>query len=258
MPPLTLSVCIIAHNEEENLSRALQSVRFADEVIVVDCESTDATAAIAARSGAKVFSRPNLRNLNANKNFAFDQATCDFIFCLDADEAIPEATAGAIRRIIESDPSKDAFFLPRRNYYFGRWLKHGGHYPDRQLRLFRRGKGRFPERHVHERLHVQGEVGKIPFPFDHFPYRTKEEAERKLHFYTDFEAKHLLAKGVHPNWFRSLQYLYFKPVMRFLGRYVFKSGFLDGKEGWEAIKMDMRNFRLRYRKLCRLERDESL
>jgi glycosyltransferase involved in cell wall biosynthesis len=257
MPPLTLSICIIAHNEEKNISRALESARFADEVIVVDCASTDATALIAEESGARVFSRPNLRNLNVNKNYSFNQSTCDFIFCLDADEAIPEPTAGSIQRLLENDPGKDAFFLPRRNYYFGRWLKHGGHYPDLQLRLFRRGKGRFPEHHVHEKLRVDGSVGKLPFHFDHFPYRTRKEAERKLQFYTEFEAEYLFSQGMHPNFLRSFQYLYGKPAMRFLRRHVIKLGFLDGRAGWEAIKMDMHNFRLSYSKLCFLAEEKN-
>lgn len=253
---MRLSVCIIAHNEETKLPRALQSVRFADEVIVVDCGSTDRTVEIAKDYGARVFSCPNKLNLNINKNYSFAQATSDFVFCLDADEVIPEATAAEISSIINGNPVETGFFLPRRNYFLGRWLKHGGQYPDWQLRLFRRGKGRFPERHIHERLQVDGSVGRLRHPFDHFPYESRDECQRKLNLYTSFEAVHLLENGLRPSPWRALQYLYWTPGQRFLRRYILKLGFFDGVPGLEAVKMDMQNFRLRYRKLCELSRSD--
>ena len=249
---MTLSVCMIAHNEEDKLPAALESVRFADQVIVADCESSDLTAVIARDQGACVFQRPNLVNLNVNKNFTFDQATGDFILCLDADEVVPQDTANEIREILENDPLESGFFLPRRNYWMGVWLRHGGHYPDWQLRLFRRGKGRFPEKHIHERLQIEGSVGRLHHPLDHFPYETREECLRKLEFYSSFEAKYLYQSGVRPSPIRAFWYLYWIPCQRCLRRYLLKRGFLDGAPGREAIEMDMQNFRLRYYKLKEL------
>jgi glycosyltransferase involved in cell wall biosynthesis len=251
---MTLSACLIAHNEEHHLGEALESVRFANEIIVADCESTDETALIAKAFGARVFSRPNLINLNVNKNFTFDQATGDYIFCLDADEIVPKETVREIREILRQNPSHSGYSLPRRNFFLGRWLKHGGHYPDWQLRLFRRGQGRFPQRHVHERLHIDGSIGRLQNPLDHHPYESFEECQRKLDFYTSFEAQHLYQAGVRPSPVRAFLFLLWMPGQRFLRRYLLKGGFLDGKAGWQAIRMDMRNFRLRYRKLCELTR----
>jgi glycosyltransferase involved in cell wall biosynthesis len=252
---MTLSVCIIAHNEEGKLPAALDSVRFADQVLVADCDSRDLTASVARNWGAFVFSRPNLANLNVNKNFLFDQATSDFILSLDADEVVPEETAREIQEVLADDPPQSGFLLPRRNYWLGQWLRHGGHYPDWQLRLFRRGNGRFPERHLHERIRVEGRIGRLRHPLDHFPYETREECLRKLEFYTSFEADFLFDEGFGPSAFCAFKYLYWMPAQRFLRRYILKRGFLDGEAGWEAALMDMRNFRLRYQKLCQRIRE---
>jgi len=249
---MTLSVCMIAHNEEGHIGEALESAHFADEIIVADCASTDETALIARAFGARVFPRPNLANLNVNKNLTFEQATGDYILCLDADEMVPKETAREILETIRRQPPEAGFFLPRRNHFLGQWLRHGGQYPDWQLRLFRRGKGRFPERHVHERLQIDGPIGRLRQPLDHFPYESPEECRRKLDFYTSFEARHLFHSGIRPAPFRALQYLYWMPAQRFLRRYLLKGGFLDGRAGWQAMRMDMNNFRMRYRKLCKL------
>ncbi len=243
---------MIAHNEEDKLAETLESARFAEEIIVADCGSTDATPIIARAYQVRLFSRPNLANLNINKNFTFDQAQGDYILCLDADEIVPAAAAQEIRELLHRPPREAAFFLPRRNYFFGRWLQHGGQYPDWQLRLFRRGQARFPEKHIHERLQVEGQTGRLHHPLDHHPYPTRTECQRKLDLYTTFEANFLFRQGVRPSVLRALQFLYWKPAQRFLRRYLLKGGFLDGRPGLEAALMDVRNFRLRYAKLRRL------
>ena len=255
---MNLSICIIAHNEEEKLGDTLESARFADEVIVVDCGSSDATPILARSFGVRLFSRPNLTNLNVNKNFAFAQAGGDWILCLDADEVVPEQTAEEIRGILAGNPRENGFFLPRRNHLLGRRLRFGGSYPDYQLRLFRRGKGRFPEKHVHERLQVEGAVGYLRSPLEHYPYVTKEECRRKLDLYTSFEADYLYKQNVRPSLLQAFRFLVWQPFQRFMRRYLFKLGFLDGRVGWCAIMMDMSNFRLRYLKLRRLVRQRGI
>ncbi len=248
---------MIAHNEEAKIGAALESVQFADEVIVVDCESTDSTAYIAREYQALVLTRPNSPNLNINKNYCFDQASGNFILSLDADEIVSEDSAAEIREIIKSNPPQNGFFLPRRNHYFGHWLKHGGHYPDRQLRLFRRGKGRYAERHVHERITIEPEIGRLRVPLLHYPYNSREEARRKLDFYTSFEAYYLYHRGHRPSLLNATKFLAWFPAIRLLRRYILKLGFLDGAAGWEAIQMDMRNFRMRYRKLCQIAQQHN-
>jgi glycosyltransferase involved in cell wall biosynthesis len=255
---MNLSVCLIAYNEEAKLPRTLESVAFADEIIVVDCESSDNTAKIAKSAGAWVYSRPNLVNLNVNKNFSFDQAKCEFILCLDADEIIPLNTAGELKSVILSPQPMAGYFLPRRNFWMGKWLKHGGQYPDWQLRLFRKGKGRFPEAHVHERLKIDGAIGKLHQPMDHHPYESLTDCLRKLDFYTDFEAKVLYETGLKPSISAAFNYLYWKPSQRYIRRFIFKAGFLDGKAGWEAMRMDMQNWILRYKKFEQLVEQQGV
>ena len=135
-----LSVSVIAHNEAHELPGCLASVRgLADERIVVDCASRDGTAAVARRLGARVFRRPNLHNLNVNKAFGVAQARGRWVLYLDPDERLTAPLRREIARVIRSGKSADAYEIPRRNFYFGRWLRWGGKYPDRQRRLFRRG-----------------------------------------------------------------------------------------------------------------------
>lgn len=232
-----IAVCIIAHNEEENLERTLSNLGWADEIIVVDCESTDSTGEIARRYTDRVFSRHNDPNLNVNKNFSFDQATSEWILCLDADEMVTGDLAGEIGRTVASGPPENGFFLRRKNTWFGRVLMHGGQFPDRQLRLFRSGSGRFPERHVHERLAVDGRVGTLQTPLEHFPYATVSQYLAKMDFYTTFEASRLLKEGksfTAAGLFIDMA----DGAWRFFRRYLLKGGFLDGWQGFAAACLD--------------------
>jgi glycosyltransferase involved in cell wall biosynthesis len=234
---VTVSACIIAHDEEASLPATLAALDWADEIVVVDCESGDGTAAVARRFTDRLYSRPNLANLNVNKNYAFAQATSEWILCLDADEIVSGELAREIGAVTSGGPAENSFFLVRENNWFGRVLTHGGHFPDRQLRLFRRGRGRFPERHVHERLEVKGSVGTLRTPLGHFPYRTVSQYLRKMDFYTTFEARHLLAGGASFSVGGFLASLA-RAKMRFFRRYVLKRGFLDGWQGFAAAYLD--------------------
>jgi glycosyltransferase involved in cell wall biosynthesis len=254
---VTVSVCIIAHDEEASLPETLSALDWADEIVVVDCESADGTAAVARRFTDRLFSRPNLANLNANKNYAFAQASSEWILCLDADEIVTGELAREIQSATSGDPAENGFFLTRENSWFGRVLKHGGHFPDRQLRLFRRGRGKFPEQHLHERLDVEGEVGMLPTPLGHFPYRTVGQYLRKMDFYTTFEARHRLAEGgsfTVAGFFLSLA----RAKMRFFRRYILKRGFLDGWQGFAAAYLDFLSRMVVQFKLRELENDEGV
>lgn len=234
---MTVSVCMIAHNEEENLERTLSKLGWAEEIIVVDCASTDGTGEIARRYTERVFVRPNDPNLNVNKNFSFDQATSEWILCLDADEIVTGHLAEEIGCTVASGPPENGFFLRRKNTWFGKVLMHGGHFPDRQLRLFRRGSGRFPERHVHERLAVDGRVGTLQTPLEHFPYATVSQYLAKMDFYTTFEASRLLEEGksfTAAGLFIDMA----GGAWRFFRRYLLKGGFLDGWQGFAAACLD--------------------
>ena len=241
----SIAFALIGHNEAHNLPRTLESVRWADQIVYVDCGSTDGSLDVARRHTAHVLSRPNLANLNINKNVAIEQAATDWVFLLDADEVIPAALAGEIRRAIAAGPAEQAFRLPRRNFFFGRWVRHGGQYPDHQTRLFRRGKARFPCRHVHERLAVDGAVGTLREPFDHYTVDTPLTAIRKMNFNSSFNAAELARSGRKPGAGIALQYLLAKPASRFVRRYVFKGGFLDGWPGLVVAALDAIDFPFR-------------
>ncbi len=238
----SLSVCIVAYNEAANIARTLDSViGWAGEVVVVDCQSTDATAEIAQRMGADVHSRPNNRNLNVNKNISFDLADRPWILCLDADEVIPADLKIEIENIIGGNGPENGFKIPRRNYYFGTPLRYGGNYPDNQLRLFRRQYGRFAERHVHERLTVDGTVGELRAAFDHYPYPTFEIWLRKFEFYTAVEAARLHEEGVPINAGTIRRYMVTRPLRRWLERLFLKKGIRDGVPGVLAATFDLMN-----------------
>jgi glycosyltransferase involved in cell wall biosynthesis len=147
----TLSVAIIAGNEEKKIGDCLESVKWADEIIVVDSGSTDRTVEIAKRYTDKVFIR-KWEGYAPQKQFAIDQATCDWILSLDADERVSPELKDEILKILESETEFDGFYIPRRNFFLGKWIKSCGWYPNYQLRLFKKGKAKVTQRKVHENL----------------------------------------------------------------------------------------------------------
>ena len=246
-----ISISIIGHNEASNLPHCFESLQWVDEVVFVDCESTDNSIEIARKYTDKVFSRPNLENLNINKSFAIDQTSSLWVFYLDPDERISEEAATWIKAEIR-DPKYNAYFFPRKNYILGHWLRYGSQYPDYQLRLFRKDKAYFPCEHVHERLTVRGGIGKCPYPMLHFPYPNLDVYVRKFNFYTTLEAKFLLENP--PSRFAWMKFIFLKPLFRFCKRYLIKGGYLDGFPGFVAAFFDMINFPVRYFKYIELKK----
>lgn len=234
---MTISVCIIAHNEEESLPRALASLAWVDEIVVVDCQSADGTVEAARKFTGSIFRRPNLPDLNINKNYSFDMAKSDWILCLDADEVVSPALAVEIAEVIGGGRRESGFFITRENSWFGRVLKHGGHFPDRQLRLFKRGKGKFPERHVHERLSLDGPVSTLKESLQHLPYRDISQYLAKMDFYTTFEARQIAERGRRFG-VGTFLLAVARAKVRFFRRYVLKAGFLDGWQGFAAAYLD--------------------
>jgi glycosyltransferase involved in cell wall biosynthesis len=219
----TLSVIITTYNEENNVPMALESVRWADERIVVDGYSSDHTIKRIQSIATRIVQSANHEQLNINKNLGFSMANSEWILCLDADERITESLATKIREILK-EPDCDAYRFPRRNYFLGKWIMHGGWYPDYQVRLFRRDKGIFECKHVHESLTVHGTVGTIDEPIIHYSYPTLYTYFAKFERYTNFEARFMTAP-------RFKEYFLEAPCRHFIQAIVVRAGFRDGWRG---------------------------
>ena len=253
---MSLSITIIGHKEADHLRELLPLLKWADEVVYVDCESEDDSLQIAKEQGCKTFSRPNNRNLNINKTYAMVQASGDWILYLDPDERIPSELVDEIQEIVNSDSEFSAFQIKRKNHYFGKWLKHGSQYPDIQLRMFRRGKGKFANNHVHEKLQIDGKVGKFKEDMLHYPYLNISQFFKKFNFYTSFEAEYLLEQNYSVNFLNHCRFFLLKPFSRFFKRYFIKGGFRDGIPGFFCAFFDAANIMVRYFKLWELKRHQ--
>jgi glycosyltransferase involved in cell wall biosynthesis len=222
-----LSVAVITLNEEERLRACLESVVWADEIVVVDAGSSDKTAAIAREFTDRVLFHA-WTGYGAQKNFALAQCAGDWVLSLDADERVPESLRAEIGETLARAPAEVGFYLPRRNVFRGRWMRHGGLYPDWQLRLFRRGRGAFLERAVHESARVDGPTGRLREALVHESYRSLGDAVLRLNRYSDLAAAELAAAGRGG----SLPDLLLRPTWRFLRMYLVGAGFLDGWRGF--------------------------
>jgi glycosyltransferase involved in cell wall biosynthesis len=247
---VTLSVVIITYNEEANLRRTLQSLsrrlysegrRNSEEVIVVDSGSTDGTVEIAKSFGAKIFVE-EWKGYAAQKNSAIDKATGDWVLSLDADESVsPElleeigralARQSALR--LEQPPGGpvfvDAFSMPRQNLFLHRPIRHGGFWPDRKVRLFRTGKGRFAMRPVHESVQVTGRVANLNAALIHHSYPTLSDYIEHMNRYSSLGAEMVVANGNGKVRFSAIN-IVLRPLATFAYNYFFRLGFLDGREG---------------------------
>ena len=226
-----LSVAIITLNEEANLARTLESVRWADEIVVVDSGSTDATQAIAESYGARLISQP-WRGFAAQKNYALSLCTSDWLLSLDADEAVSPELAASIRKIIAGPAGSTAYRLARRNYFLGRWMRHGGYYPDAKLRLFPRGIGGFQETPVHETVAVAGSTATLDGDLLHHAYPTLASYLEHMERYSTLGAEIAVARGhTGRSLFAFVNGVLLNPAATFLYNYGLRLGFLDGREG---------------------------
>lgn len=224
-----LSVVISAYNEEKKIGDCLKSVQFADEIIVIDNESADRTVSIAKKHGAKVYSKPNNLMLNINKNYGFTKATGEWILNLDADERVTQNLEQQIKTAI-SNGSKEilGFWIPRKNIIFGKWIQHTGWYPDLQLRLFKKTAGKFPGKHVHEMIFVDGETDSLTESMLHENYQTiMQFLHKHMVIYAPNEAEQLLEKNYQFNFMDCIR----MPVKEFISRYFSREGYKDGFHG---------------------------
>lgn len=227
---MSVSVCIITLNEERNIGRTLKSVKdFADEIIVVDSGSTDATASIAQSFGAKVFIEP-WKGFARQKNSSLEKAGGDWILSLDADEEVSAELAASIQSLMKSGeaPRFAGYTMNRRNLYFGRWIKRAGYYPDPKLRLVKRGAAKFELRDVHEDMKMAGPLGHLNGDLIHHAYPTLESFIEHANRYSSLGAGMVVRERKVGFSFINIV---IRPIVRFLWSYIFRGGFLDGREG---------------------------
>lgn len=242
-PPL--SAVLITYNTGDQLAPCLRSLAFADEIIVVDSGSDDATRDVAREHGATVFEEA-WRGFGAQKRFAVDQATHDWVLCIDADEEVSPALASAIRSALR-DAQHGAYRMPRSNRFMGRYLRHGEGFPDWSLRLFDRRRAQWSDDAVHEKVIATGSVGRLPerAVLMHHSAESLATYLDKQNRYTSLQADALFRHGARANVWRLLM----SPTLRFVKFYVIRLGFLDGLPGLVHIAIGCFNSFAKYAKL---------
>jgi glycosyltransferase involved in cell wall biosynthesis len=243
-----LSVVIITRDEEAALGAALDSVSWADEIVVVDSGSTDRTVEIARARGAKVLVTHDWPGFGMQKNRALDQATRDWVLSIDADERVTPELRDEIRAAIERTGVHDAYEVSRMSSYCGRFMRHGGWWPDRVTRLFRRGKARFTDDLVHERVVVEGSTGRLAAHLEHEAFEDLEEVLRKIDRYSTAGARMHHARGERGSLTRAVLHA----GWAFFRTYVLRAGFLDGRHGFMLAVSNAEGTYYRYAKLMML------
>ncbi|MDD5457331.1 MAG: glycosyltransferase family 2 protein [Candidatus Margulisbacteria bacterium] len=248
MEKILLSVAIITKNEKENIRQCLQSISFAGQIVIVDSGSTDNTLEIAAEFGCEIYSEA-WRGFGPQKQSAIDKCSQPWILVLDADERIPPDTANIIKKIVTDSNVKDAgFSFPRKNYFQGRWIKHAGWWPDRIVRLFRKEAGRITTAMVHESVEVQGMIGVLDVPIEHYTESSLSKIIQKIDKYSTLGAQEAFKDGKHSSVFSAFMRAFFT----FNQDYFLRLGMLDGRQGLTLAVTDAVNKFFKYAKLSEL------
>ncbi len=243
MPKLTATV--IARDEATNIDRALASVTWADEIVVIDSHSTDDTVAIARRYTPRVEVR-EWPGYSAQKNYAASIASNDWILSIDADECVTPELAGEIRRVIDGNPAHPGYRIPRTTWYLGRWIRSTDWYPDFQLRLYDRRRAEWNGRPVHESVRLSaGDPGVLRHDLQHFPYAGIRDHLATIDRYTTLAATEWARTGRGV----SLAALALHPPFAFLRNYVLRGGFKDGAAGFVVSTLNSYYVFLKFAKL---------
>lgn len=244
-----LSAIVLTQNEERNIVDCLRTLSWADEVLVLDSGSEDATVALAQEMGARVERRP-FDNFPRQRKAALELARGEWLFFVDADERVTQELAHEVQKVIAQGEA-DGFWVPRHNYIFGRLIRHAGWYPDYQLRLFRRGKGRYDEsREVHELVILDGPQGYLENPFVHYNYDNVGQFIERQNRYTEMEAACLFRGGARAK----VRNFILQPCREFWRRYITLEGYGDGRYGLLLSLLMAYYEGVKYLKLWRLQR----
>lgn len=244
-----LSVVIPTFNEEENIVRCLKSVEdIADEIIVVDAGSKDDTRKLAKEFGVRLINVKNEPIFHKNKQKGLNAASGEWILQLDADEEVSKNLRKEIEETI-IDSSYDGYYLPRKNYFLGKFMKKGGLYPDGVIRLFRKGKAHFPCKSVHEQIEVKGKIGWFKNALLHYSYVSIQDYLIKANRYTTLTAKELAKKRVKVGALNTFYYGFVLPFKTFMSIYFRHQGFLDGLHGFIWACLSSTHYFFAYGKL---------
>jgi glycosyltransferase involved in cell wall biosynthesis len=244
-----LSIILITKNEAANIRACLDSVAWADEIVVVDSGSTDDTVAICKELGARVHVH-DWPGFGVQKNRSLGYATKDWVLSLDADERVTPELRAEIQTILRSESASDAYLVPRLSNYCGRFMRHSGWYPDLLPRLFKRGKARFSDDLVHERLIIEGDTGELKGMLLHYAFDDLEEVLHKVNQYSSAGAAMMQRRGRQA----SLTGAVLRGLWSFVRTYVLRGGFLDGREGFMLAVSNAEGTYYRYLKLMLLNR----
>lgn len=254
-----ISVVLAVFNEEDNLRRCLESVKnLAWEIVIVDGGSTDKTLEIARKAKARIIQTDNPINFHINKNKAIDAALGDWILQLDADEVVTSELSQEIKKKIATEGVVNGYWIPRKNFFLGRFLKKGGQYPDYTLRLYKRGTGRLPQKSVHEQAVVHGETDYLKNDLLHLRDKNLSIYIIRFNKYTSFLATQLEQKKVSINLFESVNFIFIKPMVWFIKVYFRHRGYVDAFPGFVFAFLSSLRFPVAYLKYCeRLKEDRG-
>lgn len=246
-PPI--SACIITYNEDKNIEACLESIAWVEEIIVVDSMSTDNTVGLCRAYTDQVYQKEWMGHV-VQKNYALQFARHEWVLCLDADERVSPELRKEIEECL-SLPSQaaDGYFFPRHSFYLGRWINHGGWYPDYKLRLFKKSKGRWGGKDPHDRVMLDGVSAYLKSDLVHYVYRNLSHQLQTVDTFSTITAAGLKADGERFSPAR----LIFRPFFKFLGTYVVKRGFMDGLPGFIIAVASSFYVFLRYAKLWELQ-----
>ncbi len=248
----TLSVILITRNEEVNLDDCLASLEgIAQQIVIVDTNSSDRTLEIAKNHGATISQPSDWPGFGPQKNRALDLATCDWVLSLDADERLTPALKSEILTAIHHSAHVDCFAIPRLSWYCGRFIRHSGWSPDYVDRLFKRGTARFSDDLVHERLVPNGQVAKLENPMLHYSFMSYSQVLQKLDRYSTASAEQAFAKGKSSSLLKAVLH----GAWAFFRTYVLRAGFLDGPQGFALAVSNGQGTYYRYIKLWHLHQE---
>jgi glycosyltransferase involved in cell wall biosynthesis len=247
-----ITAIIPTFNEQHNIEAAIDSVSWADEIIVVDSFSTDETVKIAKEKGVRLLQR-EYGNSASQKNWTIPQAKFDWVFLLDADERVTENLKLEIKKLLNTTLKDDAYWINRDNFFMKKKIRFSGWQGDKVIRLFKRDQCRYEEKHVHAEIICNGTVGVLKNSLVHFTFKDISHYLEKWDRYSSWSARDHFKKGQRPTLFHFV----FKPAFRFFRDFILRLGFLDGVTGLIVCSLSSMGIFMRYVKLKQILQDKN-